>query len=382
VYILAYALAMEYDQRKKGMSGGDRILIEISKELMRRGHSSLIVTSETGAVMLREYGIHQFLSIRGTSGPFRILKKIIRGSVTSLRFDLSNVEIVYSSSIFLEDIIPGLMAKIRAHDAKWVVGYWLFPPNPFSKENPYRGKMWLRGLAFYLAGKLSQFLVRRWSDGVLVTNNLDKEKFERMGISPTRILVLKGGVDGKACLPSTESIYDAVFIGRLHPQKGVIQLIDVWEKVSKRLPDSKLLIIGNGPLEDEVKARIRMKGLNRNVEMVGFKDGVEKMLLFSRSKIVLHPVLYDSGGMAPCEAMICGLPCIAYDIPELREYYPKGCLKVKPYDIEEFAEKIINLLTDEGLFASISTEAKKYCADWDWEKKARELEGFLLSLKG
>lgn len=382
MHILVFALAMEYDPKKKGMSGGDRILIEVSKGLRRKGHSLLIYTSEAGALMLRDNGVNYFLPVNGTSGSLKILKKIIRGLIIGITTNLTNVDIIYSSSVFLEDILPGWLAKIRDRKLKWVVGWWLFPPSPFAKENPYRERMWLKGLAFYLIGKISLFLVKRWADGVLVTNDLDKRKLEGLGFPSDSVLVMKGGVNTNICIPAQDPIYDAVFIGRLHPQKGVIQLIDIWEKVVKRIPSSKLLLIGNGPLEDEVKKRITMKGLSYNVEMVGFKDGMEKMVLFSKSKIVVHPVIYDSGGMAPCEAMVCGIPCVAFDIPELREYYPKGCLKVKPYDTNEFAEKIIELLTDKDLYKRVAKEAREYCTEWDWEKKTREVENFLLYIKG
>ena len=382
MHLLVFALAINYDPKKKGMSGGDRILIEVSKELRNRGHSVLIITGEAGALMLRDNGVDYFLPVSGTSGSLGILKRIIRGIRTGITIDLADVDAIYSSSIFLEDILPGWLAKIRDRNVKWIVGWWIFPPSPFAKENPYRGKMWLRGLAFYLIGKVSLFLVKRWADAVFVTNDLDKKKFERMGFPSDSVLVLKGGVNTNMCIPAQDPIYDAVFVGRLHPQKGVIQLIDIWERVTKRLPNAKLLIIGIGPLEDEVKKRIRMKGLDKNVEMAGFKDGIEKMILFSRSRVFLHPVIYDSGGMAPCEAMVCGIPCVAFDLPELRGYYPKGCLKVKPYDLDEFAEKIIKLLTDNVLYRQTANEAKEYCADWGWEKKAKEVENFLLTIKG
>ena len=97
---------------------------------------------------------------------------------------------------------------------------------------------------------------------------------------------------------------------------------------------------------------------------MGFNDGEEKIRIFYQSRIVVHPALYDSGGMAAAEAMVCGLPGVSFDLPELRSYYPKGMLKAK--DQEEFANLIILLLTDPATYHEISGEAQQWARSWDW----------------
>ena len=101
-------------------------------------------------------------------------------------------------------------------------------------------------------------------------------------------------------------------------------------------PNSKLAMIGVGELENEAKAKINKLGLESNIVLFGFKDGYEKLKIFKDSRVVVHPAIYDSGGMAACEAMACGLPGVSFDLPALKTYYPKGMLKTPCYDLEAF----------------------------------------------
>ena len=54
---------------------------------------------------------------------------------------------------------------------------------------------------------------------------------------------------------------------------------------------------------------------------------LRSLRIFKDSKIVLHAAIYDSGGMAACEAMACELPGVSFDLPALKTCYPKGMFK-------------------------------------------------------
>jgi glycosyltransferase involved in cell wall biosynthesis len=174
--------------------------------------------------------------------------------------------------------------------------------------------------------------------------------------------------------------YDGVFVGRLHYQKGVINLIDIWGKVIEFLPMAKLAIIGDGPLSQELIAKIEQAGLRNNIDLLGYKDGLDKWKIYSKSKVALHPATYDSGGMAAAEGLAFGLPGLAFDLPSLREYYARGVVKAKCFSNDDFAEKLIQLLTNQELYNLISSEAQEYAfAEWHWRNRldnaSREIGG-------
>jgi glycosyltransferase involved in cell wall biosynthesis len=231
-----------------------------------------------------------------------------------------------------------------------------------------------RALALKANEMLAYPIIRRWSDVIYVNNNLDLERIRSDGVSRDRTLVIGGGVDVELSdsVPSAGALeYDAVFVGRFHPQKGVLELVDIWQRVCQTLPQARLVMIGNGPLEEAVAQKIQRRGLEGSIHLVGFKDGVEKIRIFRQSRIVLHPALYDSGGMAAAEAMVCGLPGVSFDLPALRTYYPKGMLKAQ--DQEEFARHIVHLLSDDETYRDVSREAQTWARSWDWRQVSQRL---------
>jgi glycosyltransferase involved in cell wall biosynthesis len=211
---------------------------------------------------------------------------------------------------------------------------------------------------------------------VWVTSEPDIDRFVTKERDRRKVVAVRGGVDTRtpASIPEPRrKEFDAVFIGRFHPQKGVLQLIDIWRYVCEKKKDAKLAMIGVGELENEVRTKIKEYELENNTILFGFKDGIKKLRIFKDSRVVVHPAIYDSGGMAACEAMACGLPGVSFDLPELKTYYPKGMLKTPCYDLKVFAENILKLLNDDELYRRLQKEALEWAKEWDWDKRAEEL---------
>jgi glycosyltransferase involved in cell wall biosynthesis len=150
-----------------------------------------------------------------------------------------------------------------------------------------------------------------------------------------------------------------------------LELIDIWKRVVEKRADARLAVIGDGPLEEEMKEKIKVLKLENSVELLGFRDGEEKYKIFRESKMILHPAIYDSGGMAAAEGMGWGLPAASFDLPALENYYPKGILKTKCFNFDEFAEKIIALLEDRELRNRTQKDAIDLVREkFDWRKNA------------
>ena len=286
---------------------------------------------------------------------------MLNACVLSLRIPYRKNLVVYSSSDFWPDSIPAWFLKMRFKRAKWIASFYLFAPNPLSKESPYNKKSSLRGLVYYLSQSPVYYLAKKYADMVWVTNELDRWRFiDVKRLTPDRVVAVQGGVDTRTLIlipEPAEKRFDAVFIGRFHPQKGVLELVDIWRFVCARRKSAMLAVIGVGDLERELRKKISDYGLENNVALFGFKDGVEKLRIFKNSRVVVHPAIYDSGGMAACEAMACGLPGVSFDLPALKSYYPKGMLKTPCFDLRVFAENILKLFNNEVLYKKTSEDA-------------------------
>ncbi len=385
-YLLVFANLASGGTLKPGMSGGDRIAIECLRRWTHAFQRMLVLTTLAGKAMYvrnavpnADYVISTRIVLPKHSLPNNIILEFLTTvnsllKIPSLLKQRDKHLVLYSTSDFPGDSLPALAMKILRPKCFWLSSFYLFAPSPWSPESPYHGAKILRAVLWIMAQRPILALMRRFADMVLVTNELDKQMVaDGKRLTIDRVIAVRGGVDLKLSeevLEPPVKNYDAVFIGRLHPQKGVLELVKIWKLVCSRLPKARLAVIGNGELEDELRSCIDGNGLAQNIEMFGFMDGREKIRIFKQSKIVLHPAIYDSGGMASAEAMACGLPGICFDLPVLRTYYPKGMIRVPRNDLGRFAEAIVLLLNDSKHYSRLSQEAMEQSKSWDWDNRA------------
>jgi len=379
-----------------GLSGGDRIFIELARNWSNKVDLTLIGTEEAISVC-KQQGLSSLKFLQsstklGLGNVFTLgaiflnfFKKLTNGILFVIKNKrlFKNCNYLYSVSDFYPDLIPAFLIKLINPAAKWVAGFYLFAPFPWQKDSPYKGKDFLRGFLYWLSQKPAHWVVNKYADIVFVTSEPDKKKFITKKRDAKKVIVIRGGVDIKAStdyLNNGNSVlfnnrkYDGCFVGRFHQQKGVLVLIDIWKKVTAKKPLAKLAMVGNGPLEPEVKEKLANLRLNKNIDLFGFIDGEKKFDIFKESKIILHPATFDSGGMAAAEAMAWGLPGVSFNLEALETYYPQGMVKVALGDLEKFSEEIIHLLDDQNYYRKFSFEARDLIVkDWSWDKRADDI---------
>lgn len=382
-----------------GMSGGTRIYFEFLKNwdaffdtlfLGSRGTIKRIQKENIKNITFVEVDGRDKPNLYSISGIFiHFFRRLIRGMLAVIKNEriISHAEYVYSVSDFYPDLISAWYVKLKNPNIKWLAGYYLFAPSPFSKESPYKGKHRLRGFLYWLMQRPSYFIVKHWADFVLVTSEPDIRKFITKRRNKDKIIVVQGGVhiiesekylQSGNVVPVEKRKYDTCFVGRFHYQKGVVELVDIWKKVCEGKRGAKLAMIGNGssdnPIENAVKEKIKEYGLENNIDLLGFRDGQDKYEVFKQSKIMVHPATYDSGGMAAAEGMAWGLPGLSFDLEALKTYYPKGMIKTEINNMEKFAQNILRLLSDEDLYDKTSKEAHDLIMEsWDWKKKSVDI---------
>lgn len=104
-------------------------------------------------------------------------------------------------------------------------------------------------------------------------------------------------------------------VGRLVLEKNHGFLFEVFQALHEKVPNSKLLLVGDGPLEATLRQKVQSLGLQDAVSFLGVRSDVERIL--QASDVFLFPSLYEGLGMAAVEAQAAGLPCILSDrVPE------------------------------------------------------------------
>jgi glycosyltransferase involved in cell wall biosynthesis len=369
------------------MSGGDRIAANLAKEWVASGGKVIIFTTLSGKQMFDNQisnGINyvvldHYLSKRRNLWAVlvfetRALIKAIHGSMSESVFRTPSV--VYSPSHFWPDVISAIIVSRRIPRSGLIGTFYLFPPPPFSRLSPYKGNNLVNGILFYLSQIGVAGLYRRFAKMIWVTNEYDRESLSKLLDSPNiPIVAVKGGIDWPARSNSgkTEHDYEGVFIGRLHPQKGVEELLRVWKLVVGKRPDLKLAIIGDGPLQEKIQKTIADTNLDSNVTLFGFLDGEAKNNVIRKSRVVFYMSNLEVVAMAPIEAMALGLPCIAVNIPGRAKYFPKGTVLTQLGNSRSTADALFNLMDDEATYDKLSREAIELAEEWRWESRGRTL---------
>lgn len=367
------------------MSGGDRLFLEWSKRLISKGRRLQILTCKDGLNLCKVNGINDFCRIISHSTVdklgviFSYLLRIIEASLSLFLRPLERNAIIYSSSDFLTDIIPALLSRIRSKRTRWISGLYLISPNPFRSET----KLSLRSVTYYFSQRIAILLMRKYADLVFVLNDDDKKFLEEFGIDSGKVKVISGGVDlnyVSSVEPLTEKSYDACFIGRFHPQKGLADLIDIWEKVRMKKEGAKLAIIGWGEARwsNWLDYEIARRKMEDNIDILGFLDKDEKFQILKSSKVFVLPSYRESWAIVICEAMASGLPVIAYDLPVLRRIYRSGMVSIPIGDITAFTEAVLKLLGDKNLYKKLKKDAFDIASEYDWDKTASKALRYIL----
>ena len=156
--------------------------------------------------------------------------------------------------------------------------------------------------------------------------------------------------------------YDLIFIGRLEKNKGIGLLLEAMFEIKKlrnleieknnypitQLPNYKLLIVGEGPLQESLKFKIKSLKLQDNILFYGWaKDSVEITELINKSKILAMPSYNEGGPRVVVEAMACGVPVLATPVgivPDLIKSGESG--EIIDWNVEDIAIKAKELLSN------------------------------------
>lgn len=132
-----------------------------------------------------------------------------------------------------------------------------------------------------------------------------------------------------------------LMVSTVEPRKNHLALIGAWEKARRSLPDLKLVIVGSlgwnhGPIEQRMK-KWRQRG--DLYHLAGVPAG-DLRLIYSNAMAVVCPSVAEGFDMSGIEAMMCGTPVLASDIPVHRENYQRAALYFNPYSTDELADVI------------------------------------------
>jgi glycosyltransferase involved in cell wall biosynthesis len=205
------------------------------------------------------------------------------------------------------------------------------------------------------------------SDRIIVNTPVVEERtHKRYGIPMNKIVLIRNDIPRAFREAANVKRGGAIgFVGVLEKRKGIDTLLKAYaanhDKIGRRL-----VVVGSGPMDKEIKDMIKEKGLNKKVELMGWKTQSETKNIISSLSLLVVPSLSEGCPNTVLEALGCNTPCIGSDIDEIRDILSHKELLFKPDDPDDMVKRILYALKNNERVKRLSSERRKnFIFDWE-----------------
>ncbi len=168
-------------------------------------------------------------------------------------------------------------------------------------------------------------------------------------------------------VPITEECDRLVFVGRLSPEKGTLLLMEAFAEAVKSRPTAKLVLVGDGPVRQDIENRIRVLGLSENVIMAGWQTELQIREHLKGARALVLPSFYEGLPVVLMESFALGRPVVTTPvggIPELVKPGENGWLVPAGHvrDLADALKEVLNASADDcnRMGAAGRLRVKKY----------------------
>ncbi len=341
------------------------------ENLVARGHDVRIISSTHGPQRSSEgdiirlgYGIS--VPTNGSVGTLTLSHRygeLIERVLVDEQFDLLH---------FHEPFVPFLSLQLLRHSTSVNVATF----HAYSGWSPsYEfGKRMLQRFARRLHGRIAvsaaaRHFIERYFPGdyKVIPNGVDLRAFDN-------VVPFARWRDG------TPNI---LYVGRFEPRKGLTYLLKAYRQVRRDGIDARLLVVGTGPQEREVRRYIATRRLT-GVELLGRVSELDKNRAFVTADIYSSPATgQESFGIVLLEAMAAGTAIVCSDIHGYKGVVRRGeqALLVPPKDVDALAKALGTLLRDPALRLRFGESGKERARQFSWESitaKVDDYYGFVI----
>ncbi len=196
-----------------------------------------------------------------------------------------------------------------------------------------------------------------------------RRTYERIGVPSKLFTTVPNGIrprgpgQGRAAARAALGLDPAhpvvLTVGRLAVQKGHCYLIDAVPELATHFPDVAVVILGNGPLNDRLRAQAEALGAADRVHLAGFRP--DARMLLNAADVFVLPSRQEGMPLAAIEAMEAGLPVVATQVIGTAEVVTDGetGILVRPEDPRALVAGISQLLADPDRRARYGTAGRR-----------------------
>ncbi|MDQ2817956.1 MAG: glycosyltransferase [Candidatus Eremiobacteraeota bacterium] len=156
-----------------------------------------------------------------------------------------------------------------------------------------------------------------------------------------------------------------LLVSRLAHEKSVPVVLEAFRFVHERLPAARLLIVGGGPLADELKAQVSAGKLRDAVRFAGSVPPDELPAYYAAADVFAFPSVTETQGLVLAEAFAAGLPVVAIDAPQTREAFATHLAGSLVADAAAMGEAMLGLLSSQERRVCAAAHARAAAAPFD-----------------
>jgi len=167
-----------------------------------------------------------------------------------------------------------------------------------------------------------------------------------------------------------------LFVGSLITRKGLPFLVEASKKIVKEYVETKFLIVGEGPLKNQLQREIWEANLAGNFAFLGNVKGDMLPEVYNCADVFVLPSIQEGQGIVLLEAQASAKPLVAFDIGGVNETVRNGetGLLVERGSTDRLADAIVKLLSDKALREKMGANGRKFVAEnFTWNICAQKM---------
>jgi len=284
-------------------SGAERQARRHAHELVRRGHQVTVYTRRLAGhpVYERDGEVHIRRVIRTWDvGPLFGLT-FLASLAWHLWRDRKQLDLVHCHQAFWEAVAAGWIHR-RTGLATVIQPANSGPYGEVQTMSRVRGK------------RLARTLILANTHFVAISQQIEQE-LRTWGVPKEQLDRFASGIDVDEFAPGPSALESqlpprprVIFLGRLHPQKNLVVLLQAWQRVRERVPAAHLLLVGDGPQRQELEELAATLRVQRSVHFLGAQR--DPLPYLQAADLFVLPSISEGMSNSLLEAMACGVPCV------------------------------------------------------------------------
>lgn len=348
--------------------GGEYIFYQWAKELAKKGHEIFVITQNLNGS--KSYENHEGIHIHRVGSTLNLKGTLPIGIVPNLTFLVESfvkgIEITKKNKIDIihsNTYVPVFSAQACAGLTKIPHIATVHDVYHTSKKDFWKTWSNQAGVSKSMGflGPMMEKLITKMPVTIFHTvSEKSKQDLESTGVS--KIIVIPNGVNVDNYQNNTNTRKNqAIFVGRLIFYKNIEVIINAFVKVIAKIPDAKLIIVGNGPQRSHLENLSKSLGLNNNISFTGSVSDTDKVKLISESQVLLNPSLVEGFGIVVLEGFACNKPVIVSDSKPLSDLVDDSIdgYIVSATDANSWAGKIIEIFSDSSKSSKMGLEGMR-----------------------